>query len=499
MPLHFFYPCAACPRYHRHQKENFTMSRIIIRNGQVISPWQTIQADVLIDGETIAGITAPGAVTWEDAREIDATGCYVFPGVVDVHTHIQLDTGVYKTDDNWEIGTKSAAYGGVTTVVDFATQFKGQTFEQALNHRLEECKPAYIDYGLHMMVTDLSRDPTKAAQDLAALRDMGVPSIKLYTTYKPNYYADDGTILHTLRAMPSDMLAMFHCENDDIVADATRRLVEEGKIGWRHHGESRPAIAEKEAAVRIINLLPPEKHAYIVHCSSQQTAFALEHYLRPHIFSSSFYFETCIQYLVLGAQNYEGSHPEHFILQPPLREFGTERINYDLLSLYGERVISVLSTDHCDYSLAKKQAKNDFRVTAGGLPGLETLLPLSYTLFSDQYEEEHFVCFESDPLMHLVEVLCANPAKLFGLYPKKGSLAVGSDADVVIYDPVPQVVIKQENLHTIGGYTPYEGMTVQGKVRTTISRGKILVHEGEFFGEQGRGQFIKGAPFKPIS
>ncbi len=475
------------------------MSRIIIRNGQVVSPTQTLLADVLIDGEKIAGITTPNLITWEDAREIDATGCYVFPGVVDAHTHIQLDTGVYKTDDNWEIGTKSAAYGGVTTVVDFATQFKGQTFEQALNHRLEECKPAYIDYGLHMMVTDLSRDEAKAAHDLAELRDMGVPSIKLYTTYKPNYYADDATILHTLRAMPSDMLAMFHCENDAIVADATRRLVEQGKTGWRYHGESRPAIAETEAAVRIINLLPQNKNAYIVHCSSEKTAYALEHYLRPKIFPPNFYFETCIQYLVLDARSYESDQPEHFILQPPLRRFRNEPFNYDLLNLYGEHLISVLSTDHCDYSLAQKQAHNDFRVTAGGLPGLETLLPLSYTVFLDEFEEKHGAYFVDDPLRHLVEVLCANPAKLFGLYPKKGILAAGSDADVVIYDPAPQVMIKQENLHTIGGYTPYEDMTVQGKVRTTISRGKILVHEGEFFGESGRGQFVKGAPFKPLN
>lgn len=474
------------------------MSRMIIRNGNVVSPTQTIQADVLIDGEKIAGITAPNLISWEDAQEIDATGCYVFPGVVDAHTHIQLDTGVYKTDDNWEIGTKSAAYGGVTTVVDFATQFKGQTFEQALNHRLEECKPAYIDYGLHMMVTDLSRDFKTANHDLAQLRDMGVPSIKLYTTYKPNYYADDATILHTLRAMPHDMLAMFHCENDDIVADATRRLVEEGKTGWRYHGESRPEEAEIEAALRIVNLaqLSGYKSVYIVHCSSSETAQSLwkaQQSTYNFWHKQFFYWETCIQYMVLSELQYSSEHPEYYILQPPLRDHDYPN-SRNLMSLYKLRKIHVLSTDHCDYSLGQKTAKNDFRVTPGGLPGLETLLQLAFTEFTlDEFPPY------LDPLNQLVKVLSANPAKLFGLYPKKGIIAVGSDADVVIYDPEPEVTIKQENLHTIGGYTPYEGMTVQGKVRTTISRGKVLVHEGEFFGEVGRGQFLKGAPFKPLN
>lgn len=471
--------------------------RLIIRNGNIVSPTNIMVGDILIAGEKIVGITTPNAISWEDAQQLDASGCYIFPGIVDVHTHIQLDTGVYKTDDNWEIGTKSAAFGGVTTVVDFATQFAGQTFRQALDHRLTECKSAYIDYGLHMMVTDLSHDPDQAAHDLAELRDMGVPSIKLYTTYKPNYYANDATILHTLRAMPHDMLAMFHCENDDIVADATQRLVEQGKTGWRYHGQSRPAIAETEAALRIINLLPSEKHAYIVHCSSEYTADALDRVLSHRIFPPNFYFETCIQYLVLDDRHYEGLTPHHYILQPPLREF-RENINYHLLSLYGEHVISVLSTDHCDYSLAQKQAKDDFRTTPGGLPGLETLLPLSYTLFQDAFEDEHFVYFESAPLKHLVEVLCSNPAKLFGLYPQKGVLQAGSDADVVIYDPRPKVVIKQENLHTIGGYCPYEGMTVQGQVRTTISRGQILVHEGQFMGTEGHGRFLAGQPFKAL-
>jgi dihydropyrimidinase len=465
------------------------MSKIIIRNGQVIQPHRTYIADVLIDGETIAGITAPGAVTWSDAREIDASDCLVMPGVVDAHTHIQLDTGVFKTDDTWEIGTKSAAFGGVTTVVDFATQFQGMSFRAALDARLAECQPAVIDYGLHMMVTDLARDPDQAYDDLCELREMGVPSIKLYTTYRPNYFADDATILHTLRALPGDMLAMFHCENDAIVGDASARLVEAGDIGWRFHGEARPPEAETEAAIRVMSLAEiAEANIYIVHCSAAETAHQIAQ-LRPLMSTGhSVLFETCIQYLTLDESAYDGEQPYHYILQPPLR--GAENFA-PLFSFIEDGSIAVLSTDHCDYSLTQKMEKDDFRTTPGGLPGLETLLPLSYSLFRKHHPFR-------DMLSHMVDVLCTNPARIFGLYPKKGIIQPGSDADIVIYDPQPETVISQNNLHTIGGYTPYEGMSVMGRVRATISRGEVIVDEGEFVGQVGRGQFLEGKPFKPM-
>src|SRR5690606_14581646 len=187
---------------------------LVIRGGQVVLPDAAIAADLLVSGETIAAVLAPGADVSAGTQVVDASGCLVFPGVVDPHTHIQLDTGIYRTPDHWEIGTRTAAFGGVTTVIDFATQFPGMTFEQALDARLAECASAMIDYGLHMMVTELPRDEAEARRWLEALRDSGVPSIKLYTTYRPNYYADDATLLHTFRAMPPDMIAMIHCEND---------------------------------------------------------------------------------------------------------------------------------------------------------------------------------------------------------------------------------------------------------------------------------------------
>lgn len=267
----------------------------VIRGGQVVLPQAAIPADLLIAGETIAAVLAPGADVPAGTRAIDAAGCLVFPGVVDPHTHIQLDTGIYQTADDWEIGTRTAAFGGVTTVVDFATQFPGMTFEQALEARLAECAPAMIDYGLHMMVTELPRDLDEARRWLEALRDSGIPSIKLYTTYRPNYYADDATLLHTFRAMPRDMIAMLHCENDALVTGATARLVEREHTSWAYHGQARPPEAEVEAIRRVLYLAQVAGAAvYIVHCSTAESIRVVDE-ARRRADMPPVYCETCPQ------------------------------------------------------------------------------------------------------------------------------------------------------------------------------------------------------------
>ncbi|MCD4685172.1 MAG: dihydropyrimidinase [Anaerolineae bacterium] len=470
-------------------------SRKIVRGGRVVTPSEVVAADVLIDGERIVGLVAHGVDVWSDAEIIDADGCLVFPGVVDPHTHIQLDTGVYQTADDWEIGTRTAAFGGVTTVIDFATQFEGMTFPKALDARLQECAPALIDYGLHMMITDLPRDPDTAREWLEELRDLGVPSIKLYTTYRPNYYADDATFLHTFRAMPKDMIAMVHCENDAIVTDATQRLVEAGKTSWAYHGRSRPAEAEVEAIRRVMYLAWCENTAlYIVHCSTGRSLHAVSRSSAP----PPIYCETCPQYFVLDDSHYAGSKAEQFILQPPLRgEYPLGTVDLP----FHARLLSAISTDHCDYTLAQKQEFKEFTKTPGGLPGLETSFQLTYTYgvhLPQQRFEAHGGHKDALSLPRLAQLMSTNPARIFGLYPQKGAILPGSDADLLIYDPEPEVVIRAEEQHTIGGYTPYDGMTVKGRVRTVLSRGQVLVRDGELHGEPGRGRFLCGKPFAPI-
>lgn len=467
----------------------------LIRGGEVVLPHAVVAADLLVRGEVIAAILAPGEATPGGARVIDAGGCLVFPGVVDPHTHIQLDTGIYRTADDWEIGTRTAAFGGVTTVIDFATQFPGMTFEQALEARLAECAPAMIDYGLHMMVTELPRDLAEARRWLANLRNLGVPSIKLYTTYRPNYYADDATLLHTFRAMPPDMLAMIHCENDALVTDATARLVEAGRTGWAYHGQSRPPEAEVEAIRRVLYLAQVAGAAvYIVHNSTAESVRVVDAARRSGS-RPPVYCETCPQYFWLDDSRYQEPNAEHFILQPPLRPAAWQ---VDLLDAWP--VLSAVSTDHCDYTLAQKREFTEFTRTPGGLPGLETSFALTYSYGVHRARERQQAGepVRPIPLPELARLMSADPARLFGVFPRKGALLPGSDADILIYDPAPTVTIRAEDQHTIAGYTPYEGITVQGRVRTVLSRGEVLVDDGQFYGTPGRGRFLRGAPFVPL-
>ncbi|MGD8997942.1 MAG: amidohydrolase family protein, partial [Anaerolineae bacterium] len=288
---------------------------LLIKDGTLVTVQGLLEADLLVQGEQIKAL-GRGLSEFHDTRIIEAEGCYVLPGVIDAHTHIQLDTGVYQTPDDWFIGTRAAACGGVTTVVDFATQFPGQTLRQAVEGRLAEAERATIDYALHTMVTDL---PPGQEDDLADLIDLGVTSVKLYTTYRPDYYADDATLLRLMRACASlGLLPLVHCENDDLVTAQTEALAGEGKTGWRYHGCSRPALAEQEAVQRVLFLAEAaECPIHICHCSSPgSVALVAEARDNGQLATC----ETCPQYLLLDNTVYEGREPWRYILQPPLRD-----------------------------------------------------------------------------------------------------------------------------------------------------------------------------------
>ncbi|MBN1287260.1 MAG: dihydropyrimidinase [Anaerolineae bacterium] len=450
------------------------IQRLIIQGGTVVSTEAEIRADVIVEGERIAALTQAAQPTPEDTV-IAAGGCYVLPGVIDAHTHIKLDTGIYRTADDWFTGTRAAAFGGVTTVIDFATQFPGQTFREAMDARRAEAESAAIDYALHVMVTDL---PPGDEHKLGELVEMGAPSFKLYTTYRPNYYADDATILRILRAsVEVGGLVMVHCENDDLVTAATQALVKRGDTGWRFHAQARPALAEQEAVARVLFLAEAANAPlYVVHCS---TARSVELVRQARQRGQAAYCETCPQYLLLDERVYAGSNPEHFILQPPLRAEGEGAALWERVA---GGAVDVISTDHCDYSLAQKRAKDDFTVTPGGLPGLETLLPLVYT----------YGCGAARgrlTMPALARMLSANPARIFGLYPQKGAILPGADADLVIYDPAAAGTVRASALHYIAQYNPYEGMPVRGAVRATISRGKVIFQAGEDDCTPGHGRY----------
>lgn len=455
----------------------YSTATMLVQGGTLVTPEGVFEADVLTQGERIKAV-GRGLPTSHDTRVVDAEGCYVMPGAIDAHTHIDLDTGVYQTSDNWFVGTRAAACGGVTTVIDFATQFPGQTLREAVESRLTEAKGTAIDYALHTMITDL---PAEREDEVADLVDLGTPSVKLYTTYRPNYYADDATILRLMKACADyGVLPLVHCENDDLVTSQTEALKAAGQTEWRYHGRSRPALAEQEAVQRVLFLAEAAgSPVHICHCSTALSVSLVAEAVEAGQRASC---ETCPQYLLLDNRVYDGPEPWRYILQPPLRE---PKENDRLWRLVEGGLVDLVSTDHCDYTKAQKVAQNDFTETPGGLPGVETLLPLMFT---------YGVADDRLTLPQLVELLAANPARLWGLWPKKGSLQPGSDADIVVYDPAPEAEIEAEAYHYEAGYTPYKGMAVQGEVRATISRGEIVYQEGRFSGREGRGRFVSREP-----
>ncbi|HEX9118271.1 MAG TPA: dihydropyrimidinase [Anaerolineae bacterium] len=451
-------------------------SETLIRGGTLVLPQGEVRGDLLIAGGRIVRIGENLAA--DGATVVDATGCVVLPGLVDPHTHIQLDTGIYKTPDNWEIGTRTAACGGVTTVVDFATQFPGQNVEEALAARLAEIgELAQIDYGLHMMLTALPGDG-ELDRWLAWLARAGVSSIKLYTTYRPNYYQDDAALLRAFRAAAAhDLTVMLHCENDAIVGAATADFVGRSATELANHGRARPALAEVEAAHRALFLARVAGcRLYVVHCSVCGT---VDQVTEARAAGDPAIAETTPQYLLLDEDLYAGDHPEWVIMQPPLRAPAEKDALWARLA--GGEIMTV-GTDHCDYTLAEKQRSPRFTETPGGIPGLETMLPLLAT---------YGVAQGRLSWTRLVEVTAAAPARIFGLV-GKGVLQTGADADVVVYDPAAARTIRAGALHGIAGYTPYDGWPVSGAVRTVFSRGRLVVDDGAFVPAPGWGRFQRG-------
>jgi dihydropyrimidinase len=450
---------------------------LLVRGGTIVTSELMLQADLLTVGDKIQALGQNLPVR-KGVRTIDADGLLVLPGMIDAHTHIELDTGIFRAEDGWLQGSMSAAFGGVTTVVDFATQFAGQSFTRALEDRLAEAQPSVIDYAFHMMVTDV---PPGEEERLGELVDLGIQSIKLYTTYKPNYYADDATVLRLLEAAARNgLLTLVHCENDAIVTAQTRSLVAAGKTDLRFHGIARPALAEQEATARILFLAESVGAPVVIaHNSTALTSQLVADAWDRGVHA---YSETAPQYLLLDETLYEGSEPWRYILQPPLRNTAE---NQGLWSLVSAEHVDMIITDHCGYSREQKLATGDFTQTAGGLPGLETSLPLMAT---------YGVGEGRIAWTDLVRMMAVNPARLYNLWPQKGALVPGADADFVLFDPAREWTISHDVLHVGTGYTPFEGFPVSGKVVTTVRRGELLVDDGDFVGVPSTGRYLKRAP-----
>ena len=454
--------------------------RTLITNGTIVTADGSYDADVLVDGETIAAIGADLASNGTTAKEtIDATGRYVIPGGIDVHTHMELPFGGTFAKDTFETGTRAAAFGGTTSIVDFAVQSKGRSLREGLDawHAKAEGN-AVTDYGFHMIVSDVTDDSLREMDQLVA---EGIPDFKLFTAYPGVFYSDDGAIYRAMQQTAKNGgLIMMHAENGMAIDVVAADTVAEGTTDPIGHGLARKPVFEGEATNRVIRLAEAAGvPVYIVHLSARD---ALEEVREARDRGSKAFAETCPQYLFLSLDDMgHGFEGAKFVCSPPLRsrdhweELWRGLVKDDL---------QVVSTDHCpfDFEGQKELGRGDFRKIPNGLPGVEDRLDLLHDggVVGGRISRERWV-----------EIVSTAPAKLFGMYPRKGAIAVGSDADIVIYDPARKHTISAETHHMDVDYSCYEGREVQGMSQIVMSRGSVVVRDGEFTGRKGAGRFIK--------
>ena len=456
---------------------------MLIRHGTVVDHQDIKRADVLIIDGKIADIAEEISDIPVDIKVIDAKGMYVMPGGIDVHTHFNIDVGIARSSDDFYTGTRAAACGGTTMVVDHMG-FGPRGCN--LHHQLAVYKDyardtAAIDYSFHGVIQHINDEILSEMQSMVDIE--GISSFKLYLTY--GYKLDDESVFRALTQLGKvNALTTVHPENDAAIAIRRSKLLSEGKTAPKYHAESRPLECEAEAIARMINLakLAGDSPLYIVHLSN---GLGLDYVRLARRNQQPVWAETCPQYLVLDDSYYEREDALKFILSPPLRPFEERDKLWQGLE---DGSIDTVATDHCSftYSEQKQRGKDDFSACPNGMPGVENRMPL---LFSEGVMKGRI-----SP-SRFVELTSYMPAKLFGLYPQKGSLEQGADADLVLFDPEQQVTITHDLLHDNIDYTPYESMPCLGWPMMTISRGKVVACNGEFMGEAGNGRFVRRNPF----
>jgi dihydropyrimidinase len=454
--------------------------RVLIRGGTVVSAAGSSAADVLVDGEVVVGIAEPGAHGWTEGadRLLDAAGRYVLPGGVDVHTHMELPVSGTVSADDFETGTRAALLGGTTTIVDYAGQDRGGgLLEGAERWQARAEGRACSDYGFHLMVTDVRDD---VLDELPALLDAGVSSVKLFTAYPGTNYSDDGRILRTMRrAADLGITVMMHAENGIAIDVLRDEALARGDTDPIHHLLTRPASLEAEAVHRMVTLAEVAGcRLVIVHISS---ADALDAAVAGRDRGLPVFTETCPQYLWLGIEDLpEGFEAAKLVCSPPLR-WRREGHQEHLWDGIAARRVDVVATDHCPFTWQQKQAgRDDFTRIPNGLGTIEHRLDLLHQGVVDgRLSRERWV-----------EVCCTDPARLAGLHPRKGVLAPGSDADVVIYDPAARHRLSASTHHMNVDHSAFEGMEVTGRAETVLLRGQVVVEAGRHVGAPGDGRFL---------
>ncbi|HIB60539.1 MAG TPA: dihydropyrimidinase [Candidatus Marinimicrobia bacterium] len=454
---------------------------ILIKNGRVITAVDDFRGDVFIEKETVSLIGK--SLEMEADEVIDASGKYLFPGGLDPHTHLDMPFGGTVSADDFETGTLAAAHGGTTTLIDFAIQTKGHSTLEALDtwHAKAEGKTA-IDYGFHMIVTDLD---DKRIHEMKMLADEGVTSYKLFMAYPGVLYVDDGTIYRAMRAAGENgTVVCMHAENGIVIDEIVKIALAEGKTEPKYHALTRPTRMEAEGVHRAIAIAEvAHVPVYIVHLSSSD---ALEQVMLARNRGVHAFAETCPQYLFLDHSYYEqeGFEGAKYVMTPALRE----KWNQDELwkgIKFGN--LQSISTDHCPFCFKDQKILgiNDFSKIPNGGPGVENRMSL---VFNGGVNSGRI------SLNKFVELTSTAAAKTFGLFPKKGTIAIDSDADIVIFDPQRKETISVNNActhHMNVDYNAYEGFEVTGFTETVLSRGKVIIKDCEYVGKKGDGQFLK--------
>jgi dihydropyrimidinase len=451
----------------------------LIRNGTIVNADGRRAADVLVDGERIAEV-GPGLAGAD--RVVDASGRFVLPGGVDVHTHLDAPMGAIRTADDFETGTIAAACGGTTTVVDYATQEKGGSLAGAVEEwRARAEGRAVVDFGFHVCISDLRPD---VEAEMEALVRAGVPSFKVFMAYPGRLMLDDGEIFRVLRRAASiGGLVCLHAENGHVIDVLAREAVASGRTAPRFHALTRPREVEAEAVQRGVALAElAGAPLFVVHVS---TGGAAGHIAAARRRGLPVYGETCPQYLLLSDAAYDAPDAEaaKYVMSPPLRPAAEAEALWEGLA---SGSLDVVATDHCPFTLAQKAGGRDFTAIPNGAPGIEPRLALLY---------DAGVAAGRLSLERFVETTSTAPARLFGLHPRKGAIAPGADADIVLFDPSATTAISAATHHMRVDYNPYEGRTVRGAIALVLARGEAVVEGGRFVGTPGRGRFLKRAPF----
>ncbi len=456
------------------------MHDLVIKDGTLVCGADVFTADLAVDGGRIAAIG--GGL--RGRRELSAAGLLVLPGAVDPHVHIQMPAGATITSDTWAGATRAAAFGGTTTVIDFIEPaYPGQALLEAYRERAAEARgQSVVDFNFHMTLCAADAATLSQVPDVLAA---GMPSFKVYTTYSGFHLADEELLAVFDAVQAAGGLVIVHAESDAITRRAQTRLKQAGRLQVADFPDSRPALAEQEAVERVLALASAcAAPVYIVHVSTHAGARAIA---AARLAGQAAWGETCPQYLLLNdslirSADFSGAK---YVCCPPLRAPADQDGLWEALRVGS---LQTVGTDHCAFNYAgqKEMGRESFLQIPAGLPGIESRLRLLYT-----YGVRHGRL----SLTEWVSLCCSAPARLFGLYPRKGVLAPGADADIVLFDPRPSATLTRADLHEEVDYTPYEGLALSGQVRSVLLRGEMLLHDGQWLGAPGGGQFVPGQPF----